>query len=126
MFKTVHHIAIICSNYEVSKDFYINKLGFQIVRETYREERESYKLDLKQGDVQIELFTFPKSPKRLSYPEAQGLRHVAFGVDSIKSVIRDLEEKGIEFEHLRTDERTGKKYTFFKDPDDLPIELYEI
>lgn len=126
MFKSVHHIAIICSDYDVSKDFYINKLGFQIVRETYRDERQSYKLDLKQGDIRIELFTFPNSPKRISEPEAQGLRHVAFGVENVKTAVRDLEDKGIEFEHVRTDERTGKKYTFFFDPDNQPIELYEL
>lgn len=126
MFKTIHHIAIICSDYEKSKDFYVNKLGFQIVRETYREERQSYKLDLKHGDIQIELFTFPNSPHRNSYPEAVGLRHFALGVENIKSVVAELEGKGIEFEHLRVDERTGRKYTFFKDPDGQPVELYEL
>lgn len=126
MFTSIHHIAIICSDYEKSKDFYINKLGFSIIRETYREERQSYKLDLKHGNIQIELFTFPDSPQRASYPEAQGLRHVAFGVENVKTVVAELEEKGIEFEHIRVDERTGKKYTFFFDPDKLPIELYEV
>ena len=126
MFKSVHHIAIICSNYEVSKNFYVNKLGFKILRETYREKRQSFKLDLKQNEVQIELFTFPNSPERLTEPESLGFRHIAFGVENIKSVIFELEEKGIEFEPIRVDERTGKKYTFFKDPDGLPIEIYEL
>ncbi len=124
MFKTVHHIAIICSDYEASKDFYVNKLGFKILRETYREERQSYKLDLKQGEIQIELFTFPDTPKRITNPEAHGLRHIALGVDSIKSTIHELEEKGIKVEHVRVDERTGKRYTFFFDPDRQPIEIY--
>lgn len=126
MFLSVHHIAIICSDYEVSKDFYINKLGFSIVRETFREERMSYKLDLKHGDIRIELFTFPDPPKRASYPEALGLRHVALGVENVKIAVVELEEKGIEFEPIKIDERTGKKYTFVFDPDELPIELYEI
>lgn len=126
MFKSVHHVAIICSDLTVSKDFYVNKLGFKVLRETYRDARDSFKVDLKHGDIQIELFTFPNSPKRVTDPEALGLRHIAFGVESIKSVIRDLEEKGIDLEHVRTDERTGRKYTFLKDPDGLPIEIYEI
>lgn len=126
MFTSVHHVAIICSDLAKSKEFYINKLGFKIVRETYREQRDSFKLDLRYRDIQIELFTFPNSQDRVTDPEAQGLRHIAFGVESIKSVVRDLEEKGVEFEHQRIDERTGKKYTFCKDPDGLPIELYEI
>lgn len=126
MFKTIHHIAIICSDYERSKDFYVNKLGFKISKESYREKRDSFKLDLKLGDIQIELFSLPNPPKRLTYPEAQGLRHFALGVENVKTSIRDLEEKGIDCEEINTDEMTGKKYSFFKDPDNLPIEIYEI
>ncbi|WP_077619756.1 VOC family protein [Bacillus sinesaloumensis] len=122
----IHHVAIICSDYQRSKDFYVNKLGFTIVNETFRADRNSYKLDLAVGDTyQIELFSFPESPKRLSYPEATGLRHLAFEVDDIKEAVSELTEKGIELEDIRVDEVTGKKFTFLKDPDDLPLEIYE-
>ena len=126
MFKAVHHIAIICSDYEVSKDFYINKLGFKKIKESYRETKDSFKLDLRQGDIQIELFTFPNPPKRLSHPEAQGLRHFALCVDSVKLAKQELEGKGIEVQEIKIDVLTGKKYAFFEDPDQLPIEIYEI
>lgn len=122
----IHHIAIICSDYEKSKEFYVDILGLKIIKETYRSKRQSFKLDLAVGDVyQIELFSFPNPPKRYSYPEARGLRHLAFEVDDIESVVKELEEKNIIVEPLRIDEVTGKKFTFFKDPDDLPIEIYE-
>jgi glyoxylase I family protein len=126
MFQKVHHIAIICSNYEQSKSFYTNILGLEIIREVYRKERDSYKLDLALNGVYIiELFSFPNSPKRVSRPEANGLRHLAFEVTDIKYVIEKLNKKGITCEPIRTDEYTGKQFTFFSDPDDLPIELYE-
>ena len=115
-FNKIHHVAIICSNYEISKEFYVEKLGFEIIREIYREERQSYKLDLKLGESQIELFSFPNSPKRPSYPEACGLRHLAF---------EELKGKNIQVEEIRIDEYTEKKFTFFNDPDGLPLELYE-
>lgn len=122
----IHHIAIICSNYEKSKEFYVNILGLKIIKEIYRKERESYKLDLSVGgDYQIELFSFPESPKRLSYPESRGLRHLAFEIDDIDKAIKELNDKNITTENIRIDEITGKKFTFFSDPDDLPIELYE-
>ena len=122
----IHHVAIICSDYEKSKDFYVNILGLTIVKETYREERNSYKLDLAVGDnYQIELFSFQGSPKRLSYPEARGLRHLAFEVDNIEETIKELIENSIIVEAVRIDEITGKQFTFFSDPDGLPIELYE-
>ncbi len=124
--KKIHHVAIIASDYKKSKDFYVNLLGLKIIREVYREERDSYKLDLEIGDSQIELFSFKNSPKRPSYPEACGLRHLAFEVENIEQEVRELNEKGIEVESIRTDEFTGRKFTFFSDPDDLPIELYEI
>lgn len=122
----IHHVAIICSNYERSKEFYVNVLGLKIIKEIYRKHRESYKLDLAVGHTyQIELFSFKESPKRQSYPEARGLRHLAFEVDDIEAAIKELEDKNVIIEPIRTDEITGKKFTFFKDPDDLPIELYE-
>ncbi|MFY9532661.1 VOC family protein [Clostridium sp.] len=124
-FNKIHHVAIICSNYEVSKEFYVEKLGFEIIREIYREERQSYKLDLKLGESQIELFSFPNSPKRPSYPEACGLRHLAFEVDDIEEAVKELKGKNIQVEEIRIDEYTEKKFTFFNDPDGLPLELYE-
>lgn len=126
MLKSIHHVAIICSDYEVSKDFYVNKLGFTIVAEVYRAERRSYKLDLAiNGLYQIELFSFDHPPKRPSQPEAQGLRHLAFEVDDIETEIARLNECGISTEPVRVDEFTGKQFTFFADPDGLPLELYE-
>ena len=124
-FNKIHHVAIICSNYEISKEFYVEKLGFEIIREIYREERRSYKLDLKLGESQIELFSFPNSPKRPSYPEACGLRHLAFEVDDIEEAVKELKGKNIQVEEIRIDEYTEKKFTFFNDPDGLPLELYE-
>ena len=121
-----HHIAIICSNYEKSKHFYVNLLGFEIIQETFRKERNSYKLDLRVGtDDQIELFSFPDPPQRPSQPEACGLRHLAFEVDNIDQSVADLLGKGISVEPIRRDEITGKRFTFFKDPDNLPLEIYQ-
>jgi glyoxylase I family protein len=122
----IHHIAIICSNYERSKHFYVNILGLEVIHEHYREDRNSYKLDLKVGDhCQIELFSFENPPKRLSFPEACGLRHLAFEVENINESIAELQEHKIEVEPIRIDPITGKRFTFFQDPDGLPIELYE-
>lgn len=122
----IHHIAIICSNYEVSKSFYTNILGFQILNEVFREERNSYKLDLLVNDTyQIELFSFPNPPKRHTRPEAVGLRHLAFEVLNIKEAVEELTQKGVVAEAIRVDPHTGKKFTFFQDPDGLPLELYE-
>ena len=122
----IHHIAIICSDYEVSKKFYTQVLDFRIIEETYREARESYKLDLKVNDVyQIELFSFPNPAIRPSHPEACGLRHLAFEVDDIDEAIENLERKGVATEPIRIDAMTGKRFTFFQDPDGLPLELYE-
>jgi glyoxylase I family protein len=124
--KSVHHIAIICSNYERSKNFYTYVLGFSIVKETYRANRDSYKLDLALNNhYMIELFSFPHPPARPSGPEACGLRHLAFSVDDIVASIALLEQKGITCEPIRVDELTGKRFTFFADPDGLPLELYE-
>ncbi len=125
-FKKIHHIAIICSDYDKSKDFYVNKLGFEVKQEIYREERDSYKLDLAlNGEYVIELFSFPDAPVRSSYPEAQGLRHLAFVVEDIEESVRLLNEKGIEAEEIRIDPYTHKRFTFFEDPDGLPLEIYE-
>lgn len=125
--NSVHHIAIICSNYPESKRFYTDILGFRIHAEHYRSERQSYKLDLKLGDrYWLELFSFPNPPARPSRPEACGLRHLAFEVDDIDESVKALNEKGIVTEPIRVDEYTGKRFTFFADPDDLPLELYEL
>lgn len=122
----LHHIAVICSNYERSKDFYFRILGLTPVSEVYREERDSYKLDLAvNGEYQIELFSFPEPPSRPSYPEAAGLRHLAFEVEDIEAALSYLESQQITVEPIRVDTLTNKKFTFFADPDGLPIELYE-
>ncbi|MEN9918180.1 MAG: hypothetical protein RL662_616 [Bacteroidota bacterium] len=122
----IHHIAIICSDYPKSKDFYTRILGLHIIQETYRAVRNSYKLDLDAGNnVQIELFSFPEAPPRPSYPEALGLRHLAFKTKDIEVTVRDLHAQGIQSEPIRLDEITGKRFTFFYDPDNLPLELYE-
>ena len=122
----VHHIAIICTDYEKSKHFYTELLGLTILREVYREQRQSYKLDLEvAGQYQIELFSFPNPAPRPSHPEAAGLRHLAFEVDDIEESIKPVEAYGIFVEPVRIDEFTGKRYTFFADPDGLPIELVE-
>jgi glyoxylase I family protein len=122
----IHHLAIICSDYERSKKFYTEILGFTVATEYYRDERKSYKLDLRLGEqYMIELFSFPDPPKRVSRPEAQGLRHLAFEVDNVELAIKELSAKGIQCEPMRVDEYTGKRFTFFSDPDDLPLELYE-
>lgn len=125
--QSLHHIAIICSDYKRSKKFYTEILGFKIVREVFRQERQSYKLDLElNGSYLIELFSFPDPPKRVSRPEACGLRHLAFAVENIEESIAFLVKSGINPESIRVDEHTGKRFTFFADPDDLPIELYEL
>ena len=124
MLKAVHHIAIIVSDYEVSRDFYVNKLGFGVIRENYRPERDDWKIDLKMGDCELELFIMKDHPPRLS-PEAYGLRHLAFKVESVERLVAELEEKGIPCEPVRTDTFTGEKMTFFHDPDGLPIEIHE-
>ncbi len=123
----LHHVAVICSDYAVSKQFYTEVLGLNILSEVYRAERDSYKLDLEiPGGTQIELFSFPASPNRLTYPEARGLRHLAFLVSDLDQQVSELVAKGVSMEEIRTDEITGKRYTFFADPDGLPIELYAL
>jgi len=122
----VHHIAIICSDYQKSKQFYSEVLGLTIKQEIFREERNSYKLDLEvAGQYQIELFSFPDPPPRPSRPEAAGLRHLAFEVDNVEDAARYIQAYGISVEPIRVDEFTGKRFTFFADPDGLPIEFYE-
>lgn len=123
---SIHHIAIICSDYERSKKFYTETLGFPVLSEHYRADRDSYKLDLAVGGkYQIELFSFPGAPERPSYPEARGLRHLAFAVSNVEEAAADLRNKGVETEEIRVDDITGKRFTFFNDPDGLPLELYE-
>jgi glyoxylase I family protein len=122
----VHHVAIICVDYQLSRHFYTQILGLKIVNEVYRSERKSYKLDLQVGDqYQVELFSFPDPAIRPTYPEAAGLRHLAFEVDNINEAVFYLKDNGILAEPIRTDEYTGKQFTFFADPDGLPIEFYE-
>lgn len=121
----VHHVAIIVSDYEKSRDFYVNKLGFRIIRENYRDDRDDYKLDLQLDDLELEIFGVKNPPKRPSYPEACGLRHIAFYVESVEDTVKELEKMGISCEPVRTDSYTGKKMTFFADPDGLPLEIHE-
>ena len=122
----VHHVAIICSNYEESRHFYSEMLGLTIVSETYRADRDSYKINLALPEGrQIELFSFPQPPPRASYPEACGLRHLAFAVGDLDDAVNALTARGIALEEVRIDELTGKRFTFFADPDGLPLELYE-
>lgn len=122
----LHHIAIIGSNYEKSKKFYVDTLGFEVIRENYRPDKDDYKIDLKLGDMELELFIVKNCPKRPSYPEAYGLRHLAFAVDSVEETVRELNALGIETEPVRIDAYTDKKMTFFFDPDGLPLELHEV
>jgi glyoxylase I family protein len=123
----VHHIAIICSDYERSKQFYCDVLGLKVVREVFRAERNSYKLDLEvNGLYQIELFSFPDPPVRPSRPEACGLRHLAFEVNNLDEAVSEVKSHHINVEPIRIDEFTGKRFTFLADPDGLPIEFYEI
>jgi glyoxylase I family protein len=124
--KHIHHVAIICTNYEQSKRFYVDILGLTVLQEIYRAERQSYKLDLEiAGKYQIELFSFPNPAVRSSRPEAAGLRHLAFAVDNIEDAVAHLQVNGVITEPIRTDEYTQKRFTFFADPDGLPLELYE-
>ncbi|QDV32793.1 SMU1112c/YaeR family gloxylase I-like metalloprotein [Tautonia plasticadhaerens] len=121
-----HHVAIICSDYARSRRFYAETLGLEVVSEIYREARDSYKLDLRLPDgTQVELFSFPDPPRRPSYPEASGLRHLAFEVADLDAAVLELELGGVAVEPVRLDELTGKRFTFFADPDGLPLELYE-
>ena len=124
--KRIHHVAIICSDYQISKHFYVDILDLAVINETFRASRNSYKLDLKasSGDC-IELFSFPDPPQRVSRPEACGLRHLAFEVDDIDQSVAYLQAKDVKVEDIRTDEITGKRFTFFQDPDGLPLEIYE-
>ncbi|MEK0265255.1 VOC family protein [Stenotrophomonas rhizophila] len=123
----IHHVALICADYVRSRDFYTRVLGLQVIAENYRQARDSWKLDLALPDgSQLELFSFPGAPARLSRPEAQGLRHLAFRVHLLEPMIERLTAAGVACEPIRVDEYTGRRFTFFADPDDLPLELYEI
>ena len=121
----VHHVAIIGSDYEKSRYFYVDLLGYKVIRENFREARKDYKIDLQLDYLELELFIVPDCPKRLSYPEAYGLRHLAFYVENVEETVKELNEKGIETEPIRVDEYTGKRMTFFSDPDGLPLEIHE-
>ena len=124
-FQHIHHVAILASDYEKTKEFYVEKLGFEVIRENYREDREDYKIDLRLGDSELEVFVVKNAPKRPNYPEALGLRHLAFTVEDIEEAVKRLNEKGIETEPIRWDTYTNKRMTFFKDPDGLPLEIHE-
>lgn len=121
----VHHIAVIGSNYEASRHFYVDLLGFSVIRENYRPERQDWKIDLQLDGMELELFIIPNRPKRPSYPEANGLRHLAFLVDSVAETAKELNALGIETEPIRLDTYTGKHMTFFFDPDGQPLEIHE-
>jgi len=123
--RGIHHIAVICSDYARSRRFYVETLGLPVIREVFREERDSWKCDLDAGNAQIELFSFPAPPPRATRPEAAGLRHLAFTVTNIDAEIARLHAHGIETEPVRIDPYTGQLFTFFADPDGLPLELYE-
>lgn len=123
--QTVHHIAIIGSDYEKSKHFYVDLLGFSVIRENYRKERDDYKIDLQLQGMELELFIIKNCPKRPSYPEAYGLRHLAFAVKSVDEAVKELNGKGIATEPIQIDAYTGRKMTFFFDPDGLPLEIHE-
>jgi glyoxylase I family protein len=125
VFERMHHIAIIVSDYERAREFYVEKLGFPVLRENFRQERGDWKLDLKFGDGELEIFAIPGAPPRPSYPEAQGLRHLAFRVEDVEAAVRDLEGRGIPCEPIRWDPYTERRMTFFRDPDGLPLELHE-
>jgi len=125
MLKAIHHVALICTDYDRSRRFYTDILGLELIREVYREERQSWKADLRIGASQLELFSFPAPAVRPSYPEAAGLRHLAFTVDTLEPIIARLEAAGIAVEPVRIDPYTNQRFTFFSDPDGLPLELYE-
>lgn len=124
-FEKLHHVAMIVSDYQRAREFYVEKLGFPILRENFREERGDWKLDLKFGDGELEIFAIPGAPPRPTYPEAQGLRHLAFRVEDIEEEVRELEALGIPCEEIRWDPYSEKRMTFFHDPDGLPLELHE-
>ena len=126
MLDAIHHIAIIASDYDRSKTFYSEILGFRVIREVWREPRRSWKCDMAVGtQAQIELFSFPDAPPRISGPEAQRLRHLAFLVSNLDAVVAHLRDERVDVEPIRVDEHTGARFTFFRDPDGLPLELYE-
>ena len=121
----IHHVAILASDYEKTKEFYVKKLGFQVIRDVYREDRDDYKIDLQLGDCELEVFVVKNAPQRPNYPEALGLRHLAFKVADIEDAVAWLNAKGIETEPVRFDIYTQNRMTFFKDPDGLPLEIHE-
>ena len=124
-FERMHHVAIIVSDYRRAKEFYVEKLGLPVLRENFRPDRGDWKLDLRFGDSELEIFAIPGAPPRPSYPEALGLRHLAFRVEDVEEAVRFLAQRGIPCEPVRLDAFTGKKMTFFRDADGLPLELHE-
>ena len=125
LFHQLHHIAIIASDYQRAREFYVEKLGFPVLRENFREDRGDWKIDLQFGDGELELFVIPNAPPRPNYPEALGLRHLAFRVDDVDAAVQELAERGIDCEPVRLDPYSQRRFTFFHDPDGLPLELHE-
>ena len=125
LFDQMHHVAIIVSDYQKAKEFYVEKLGFPVLRENFRPDKGDWKLDLQFGDGELEIFAIPGAPARPDHPEAQGLRHLAFRVDDVEQAVKELEEQGIPCEPIRLDTYTQRRFTFFHDPDGLPLELHE-
>lgn len=125
MLDALHHVALICTDYDRSRRFYVDLLGLELIQEVYRAERQSWKADLRIGTAQLELFSFPAPAMRPSYPEATGLRHLAFSVADLAPVLARLEAAGVAVEPIRVDPYTDQRFTFFSDPDGLPLELYE-
>ncbi len=125
MINACHHVAILVSDYQKSREFYVDKLRFRVIRENYRPDRDDWKLDLQLGDMELEIFSAPRAPARVTGPEALGLRHLAFRVADIEEAVAWLNGLGIATEPVRLDTYSGKKFTFFRDPDDLPLELHE-
>ncbi len=125
LFNQIHHVAIIVSDYQKAKEFYVEKLGFPVLRENYRPDKGDWKLDLQFGAGELEIFAIPGAPPRPSYPEAQGLRHLAFRVDDVERAVKELEERDIKCESVRLDPYSQRRFTFFHDPDGLPLELHE-
>ena len=125
MLSRQHHIAIICSDWEQAREFYVNKLGFELIREAYRPARNDYLRMLKLGETTLEIFINPENPERVNNPEAKGLRHLAFRVENAEEAAAWLNSRGIETEPIREDQVNGGRFTFFKDPDGLPLEIHE-
>ena len=125
MLNAIHHVAILVKDYQRSRHFYVDLLGFRVIRENWRPEKQDWKLDLAVGELELEIFSAPGAPERPTRPEALGLRHLAFRVQSVAETAAELNALGIETEPIRIDEFSNRPFTFFRDPDGLPLELHE-